>query len=92
MSVVQSVELPTNDPATVLAFCYVGLEDSLNERETRRALNPVVADLTKKARVINSVEVLLENDLMLNLLKLFSQNFNIIDLFKHFFPTDRVNS
>jgi hypothetical protein len=92
VSVVQSVELPANDPVAILIFCDVGLEGGLNERETRRALDPVVANLTEKARVINSVEVLLENDIMLDLLKLFSQNFNSIDLFKHFFPTDRVNS
>ncbi len=92
MSVVQSVELLANDPVTFLTFCDVSMEGGLNERETRRALDPVVADLTEKARVINSVEVLLENNLMLDLLKLFPQNFNIIDLFKHFFPTDRVNS
>lgn len=62
---------PSYDSNPILAFVDVRVKLSLDNGETRRTLDPVVGDFTEKTCVVYSAEVLLEDQLVLDLLKPF---------------------
>ncbi len=84
--------LSSDDSDSVLPFLYVSVELSFDDGESLRALGPIVVDFAEKACVVYPSQIFLEYNLMLHFLKPLPQDFDRIDLLKHFIPAYRIHS
>ena len=65
--------------------------NTLYDRKLGRTFPPVMTHFAKKTCVINSLQIVLKDDLVLNLFEPLTQNFNRVYLIKHFLPVNRVD-